>query len=80
MKHRHKSPYEQGNSIKRVLTGYFNYFAIPGNGKSLGVMRTEVGRLWVKALRRRSQKGRNLNCYLTMLSSHQSSIKSLKFK
>ena len=61
MKHRHKSPYEQGNWIKRVLTGYFNYFAIPGNGKSLGVMRTEVGRLWIKTLRRRSQKGRNFN-------------------
>jgi RNA-directed DNA polymerase len=61
MKHRHKSPYEQGNWIKRVLTGYFNYFAIPGNGKSLGVMRTEVCRLWLKVLRRRSQKGRNFN-------------------
>lgn len=55
------SPYELGKWVKRVLTGYFNYFAVPGNKHCLGVMRTEVCKLWIKALRRRSQKGRNFN-------------------
>lgn len=56
-----KSAYELGVWINRVLTGYFNYFAVPGNKKCLDVMRTEVCKLWIKTLRRRSQKGRNFN-------------------
>lgn len=56
-----RSPYETGKWLNKVLTGYFNYFAVPRNGKSLGVMRTEVCKLWLKTLRRRSQKGRKLN-------------------
>ena len=61
MKTRHKSPYQVGRWLSRSLTGYFNYFAVPGNGVSLRTMRTEVCKLWLKALRRRSQKGRNFN-------------------
>ena len=56
-----KSPYDVGKWIRQVLTGYFNYFAVPCNKKCLNVMRTEVGRMWLKTLRRRSQKGRNFN-------------------
>jgi len=61
MKTRHKSPYQVGRWLKRSLTGYFNYFAVPGNGVSLRTMRTEVCKLWLKALRRRSQKGQGFN-------------------
>ena len=61
MNTRHKSPYEMGKWIHRVLTGYFNYFAVPRNGQVLQVMRTEVCKAWLKALRRRSHKGRNFN-------------------
>ena len=57
MKTRHQSVFEVGNWLKRSLTGYFNYFAVPDNHSSLEVMRTEVCKLWIKALRRRSQKG-----------------------
>lgn len=60
-KKRHLSPYEVGLWVKRVLTGYFNYFAVPNNGRALMVMRTEVCRMWLKSLRRRSHKGRNFN-------------------
>ena len=56
-----RSPYETGKWLNKVLTGYFNYFAVPRNGHSLNVMRTEVCKLWLKTLRRRSQKGRKLN-------------------
>lgn len=61
MKTRHKSVFEVGNWLKRSLTGYFNYFAVPDNKASLNVMRTEVCKLWINALRRRSQKGENFN-------------------
>jgi hypothetical protein len=61
MKSRHKSVFEVGNWLKRSLTGYFNYFAVPGNKASLNTMRTEVCKLWIRALRRRSQKGENFN-------------------
>jgi len=60
-KKRHLSSYEVGLWVKRVLTGYFNYFAVPSNGQALKVMRTEVCRMWLKSLRRRSHKGRNFN-------------------
>ena len=61
MRTRHKSPYEVGRWLRSVLTGYFNYFAVPGNSVSIGIMRTEVCRAWLKAIRRRSQKGRKFN-------------------
>ncbi len=56
-----RPPYETGRWLNKVLTGYFNYFAVPRNGHSLNVMRTEVCKLWLKTLRRRSQKGKKLN-------------------
>jgi len=61
MKTRHRSPYDVGQWLKRALTGYFNYFAVPDNGQSIRTMRTEVCKLWIKALRRRSQKGKSFN-------------------
>ncbi|MFT7456710.1 MAG: RNA-directed DNA polymerase [Marinobacter maritimus] len=57
----HKSIFEVGNWLKRALTGYFNYFAVPGNKSSLRIMKTEVCKLGIKKLRRRSQKGSNFN-------------------
>lgn len=61
MQYRHKPLWELGSWLCKVLTGYYNYFAIPGNHTSLQMMRTEVARAWIKALRRRSQKGSNFN-------------------
>ena len=61
MRNRHKPPFEMGLWLQRVLTGYFNYFAVPSNSQTLNVMRTEVCKAWLKALRRRSQKGRKFN-------------------
>ena len=45
---RNKSPYDVGRWLKRVLNGYFNYFAVPGNRRSISLIRTEVCRYWLK--------------------------------
>lgn len=50
----------QGKWLRSVFIGHRNYYAVPGNRKSVDTFRTEVIRGWFRALRRRSQKGRNL--------------------
>jgi len=35
-----------------------NYYAVPGNFDSIKAFRTQVSRIWLRALRRRSQKHR----------------------
>ena len=49
---------EVGTWLKKVLTGYFNYFAIHDNLDTLGSFRHALGRLWLKVIRRRSHKAR----------------------
>ncbi len=49
-----------GRWLRRVVQGYFNYHAVPGNGSSLECFRKEVGKQWFRALQRRSQRGRRL--------------------
>ena len=48
---------EQGVWLKQVVTGYFNYHAVPTNGRALWSFRAEVARRWQQTLGRRSQKG-----------------------
>lgn len=55
----HQPVAQVGKWLKQVVQGYFNYHAIPGNGKALGNFRTDIIRSWVKALRRRSQRGKS---------------------
>jgi group II intron reverse transcriptase/maturase len=54
-----------GEWLKRVVEGYYLYYAVPGNLSSLGIFRYRLCRMWRHALRRRSQKRRlkweNLN-------------------
>ncbi len=49
---------EVGAWLNRVLRGHLNYYAVPGNGQSLNAFVYQVGRLWIRALRRRSQRSR----------------------
>jgi RNA-directed DNA polymerase len=58
MRCRHAPLVEQAAWLQRVVRGYFNYHAIPGNRYSLDTFRTQVIRHWLRALRRRSQKHR----------------------
>jgi RNA-directed DNA polymerase len=44
--------------LRSVVRGWFNYHAVPGNSKCLDAFRSQVQRLWLRILRRRSQKGR----------------------
>jgi group II intron reverse transcriptase/maturase len=50
----------QGRWLKAVVRGYYNYYAVPSNAGALRAFRREVRKSWLKALRRRSQKGRKL--------------------
>ncbi len=58
MQSRHRPIVVTGAWLRRVLQGYYNYYAVPGNRTSLDVFRTQVLRCWRRALRRRSQKDR----------------------
>ena len=58
MKRRHEPVVQTGEWLKRVVRGYFNYHAVSGNLKILSYFRKEVGRYWLKSLRRRSQRNR----------------------
>jgi group II intron reverse transcriptase/maturase len=44
--------------LQSVVRGYFQYHAIPGNEAQLKAFRKDVLRLWLRQLRRRSQKSR----------------------
>jgi group II intron reverse transcriptase/maturase len=48
----------QGKWLKQVITGYFNYHAVPTNEQALGSFRFRIVDLWQRTLRRRSQKDR----------------------
>jgi group II intron reverse transcriptase/maturase len=48
---------QQGKWLRQVVTGYFNYHAVPTNGTALATFRDEIVRRWRRILIRRSQKG-----------------------
>lgn len=60
LKQRHRPVPEQGSWLRSVILGVFNYHAVPGNTRAMQILRTEVVRAWIHALRRRSQKGAKL--------------------
>lgn len=47
---------EVGTWLGSVVRGFMNYYAVPGNIDSIAAFRTQVARLWLRALRRRSQR------------------------
>jgi group II intron reverse transcriptase/maturase len=49
---------EQGRWLKQVVSGFFNYHAVPTNSAALGAFHYHITVLWLRALRRRSQKDR----------------------
>ena len=46
----------QGKWLQQVVSGYFNYHAVPTNSRALHAFRHFVAELWQRSLRRRSQK------------------------
>jgi RNA-directed DNA polymerase len=59
---------DQGEWLGRVVRGYFNYHAVPTNGRALDVFRHHVTDLWRRTLRRRSQKDRMTWARMTQLA------------
>jgi len=51
----------QGAYLRSVVSGHIRYFGVPMNGPGISVFHKEVCQMWMKTLRRRSQKHR-LNC------------------
>jgi len=47
---------QQGQWLKQVVTGYFNYHAVPTNAPRLAAFHFHVTHRWWRTLRRRSQK------------------------
>src|SRR5262249_8387927 len=58
---------EQGKWLGRVVSGYFDYHAVPTNGRALAVFGHHVTDLWRHTLRRRSQKDRITWAQMTQL-------------
>jgi group II intron reverse transcriptase/maturase len=58
LRRRHESTQVIGTWLRRVVQGYLNYHAVPGNIARLARFRDEVSRAWLFALRRRSQRRR----------------------
>jgi len=52
----HEPIAETGKWLRSVLTGYYQYFAVPGNIPVLKRFRTQVSRQWFRALEQRSQR------------------------
>ena len=48
-----------GSWLQSVLRGWYRYYAVPGNYQRLQQFRDAVQEMWLRALRRRSQRGRS---------------------
>jgi len=54
----HRPLGETGRWLRRVIQGWLNYHAVPGNSRRLARFVKAITRLWLKVLRRRSQRAR----------------------
>jgi RNA-directed DNA polymerase len=55
---RHEPIPMQGRWLRSVVQGHCAYYAVPGNTDAVSAFRHQVTRLWLNALRRRSQRTR----------------------
>jgi RNA-directed DNA polymerase len=60
---------EQGRWLRQVVTGFFNYHAVPTNGRALMSFRCHVTDLWRRTLRRRSQRDKFTWSRMTRLAN-----------
>jgi group II intron reverse transcriptase/maturase len=66
----HDGEHELAAWLGRVLAGWLNYFAVPGSSVSLQRFQQRLRRLFLRALRRRSQKDRTAWARLGRLIRH----------
>lgn len=57
---KHHDISDVGSWLRSVLRGWCQYYAVPGNYVRLRQFRDALQRLWLRTLRRRSQRGRRL--------------------
>ncbi|MGH7118202.1 MAG: group II intron reverse transcriptase/maturase [Acetobacteraceae bacterium] len=53
---RHQAIPLQGEWLRSVVSGFFNYHAVPTNGRALTVFHYHIRRLWLRTLQRRSDR------------------------
>jgi RNA-directed DNA polymerase len=58
-KRMHRPWGETARWLRRVIQGWLNYHAVPGNSNRINRFVGEVSRLWLYVLRQRSQRGRH---------------------
>lgn len=58
LRRRHLPVSEQGRWLASVVRGHLAYYAVPGNGRATNAFRVQIGRHWLRALRRRGQRHR----------------------
>jgi group II intron reverse transcriptase/maturase len=54
----HARPCEVGAWLRKVVNGYYQYHAVPGNLRQLDTFRQRINRLWFQVLASRSQHAR----------------------
>ena len=54
----HEDVWETGRWMGQVLRGWLNYYAVPTSSRSLQAFVYQMKRIWMRTLRRRSQKDR----------------------
>lgn len=59
-RNRHADFQRVGAWLKSVYRGWIRYYAVPGNYARLKQFRDALQKMWLRALRRRSQRGRRL--------------------
>jgi group II intron reverse transcriptase/maturase len=59
-RNRHADLAQVGGWLQSVVRGWCQYYAVPGNYERLRQFRDEIQKMWLRALRRRSQRGRHL--------------------
>jgi RNA-directed DNA polymerase len=64
----HETLGAQGRWLRSVVSGYFQYHAVPTNSASLDAFRYHVLLLWHRTLRRRSQKDRTTLAQLGLVA------------
>lgn len=65
----HEAIPEQGRWLRAVVTGFFAYRAVPTNSRALAAFRSHVTVLWLRTLKRRSQKDRMTWARMTRLAA-----------
>jgi len=58
MRRLHADLSQVGSWLRSVLRGWYQYYAVPGNYRRLQQFRDAIQDLWLRVLRRRSQRGR----------------------